>query len=116
MKPLQRFCFTLDLREDPEKISEYLYWHEKNHIWKEIPEGIKAVGILTMEIYRVGNRLFMLMEAGPEFDFARDMDRLATLPRQMEWEAFVSQFQKSQAGEKSVEKWKLMERIFELND
>jgi len=115
MNPAQRICLTLDLQEDPDLISDYIHWHEKRHIWPEIPQGIRAVGIRQMEIYRLGNRLFMIIEAGPEFDFERDMRRLATLSRQQEWEAFISKYQKSQPGETSSEKWKLMEKIFDLD-
>jgi L-rhamnose mutarotase len=111
---IKRFCLTLDLKEDPRLITEYEHWHKPGNIWPEIPEGIKEVGIQSMEIYRLGTRLFMIIDASPEFDFDRDMTRLATLPRQQEWEAFVSKFQKSAPGETSSEKWKLMEKIFEL--
>jgi len=114
MEQLQRFCLTLDLRDDPALISEYVHWHKRENIWPEIPEGIKAVGIRNMEIYRLGTRLFMIMEAGPGFDFDRDMEQLATLPRQQEWEDFVSRFQASVPGENSAEKWKRMDRIFGL--
>jgi len=111
----QRFCLTLDLKDDPELIREYIHWHKSENIWPEIPAGIKEIGIQSMEIYHLGTRLFMIIEASPEFDFDRDMARLATLPRQQEWEAFVSRFQKSAPGEASSEKWKRMERIFELD-
>ena len=115
MKTSQRYCLTLDLRDDPDLISEYLRWHRKDQIWPEIPEGIRAAGIQQMEIYQLGNRLFMIIEAGPEFDFERDMKRLAALPRQYEWEEFVSRFQKSLPRETSSEKWKLMQKIFSLD-
>ena len=114
MKPAQRFCLCLDLKEDPGLISEYRHWHEKKHIWPEIPAGIREAGIEQMEIYLLGNRLFMIIEAGPEFEFERDMKRLSALPRQQEWEAFISRYQESLPGQSSSEKWKLMERIFEL--
>ncbi len=110
----QRFCLTLDLKDDPDLIREYIHWHKPENIWPEIPSGIKEVGIQSMEIYRLGTRLFMIIEAGPQFNFDRDMARLATLPLQQEWEAFVSKFQKSTPGETSSEKWKLMEKMFEL--
>jgi len=112
---MTRFCLTLDLKEDPELIREYIHWHKPENIWPEIPAGIKEVGIQSMEIYLLGTRLFMIIEASPEFNFDRDMARLATLPRQQEWEAFVSKFQKSAPGEASSEKWNRMERIFELD-
>jgi L-rhamnose mutarotase len=111
----QRFCLTLELKDDPGLITEYEHWHKSENIWPEIPAGIKEVGIRSMEIFRFGNRLFMIIEAGSEFDFERDMAKLASLPRQQEWEAFVSKFQKSAPGETSSEKWKLMEKIFKLD-
>jgi L-rhamnose mutarotase len=110
----RRFCLTLDLQDDPALINEYLHWHKEEHIWPEIPEGIKAVGIRSMEIYRLETRLFMIIEAEPSFEFDRDMEQLATLPRQKEWEDFVSQFQKSVPGSRSKDKWKRMDRIFVL--
>ena len=112
---MTRFCLTLDLKDDPELIREYIHWHKSENIWPEIPAGIKEVGIQSMEIYHLGTRLFMIIEASPEFNFDRDMVRLATLPRQQEWEAFVSKFQKSAPGESSAEKWRRMERIFTLD-
>jgi L-rhamnose mutarotase len=113
-KPARRFCLTLDLKDDPELIREYQHWHEPEHIWPEIPDGIKKAGICNMEIYLLGTRLFMILEADEDFDFRKNMDYLATLPGQKEWEAFVSKFQATLPGAKSAEKWKLMDRIFQL--
>ena len=111
---LQRFCLTLDLQDDPRLIAEYINIHQKEMIWPEIPQGIREAGIESMEIYRLGTRLFMVLEAGPGFDFKRDMERLSTFPRQQEWEAFVARYQQSAPGATSAEKWKLMDRIFQL--
>ncbi|MEI6681797.1 MAG: L-rhamnose mutarotase [Bacteroidota bacterium] len=115
MEQIQRFCLTLDLRDDAQLMSEYVYWHRPENIWPEIPEGIKAVGILDMEIFKLGTRLFMIIKAVPGFDFDRDMGRLATLPRQQAWETFVSRFQQSDPGETSAGKWKPMDKIFGLS-
>jgi L-rhamnose mutarotase len=114
MAATRRFCLTLDLKNDSALISEYEHWHDARNIWPEIPAGIKEVGILDMEIYRFGTRMFMIIEAGPGFDFERDMARLAKLPRQEEWEAFVSRFQQQLPGSAPGEKWMSMERIFKL--
>ena len=111
---MKRYCQTLDLKEDEQLIKEYCYWHSPEHIWPEIPEGIRAVGILNMEIYRLGTRLFMIMDTTDEFDMEQDYARLATLPRQAEWEAHMAKFQKAAPGATSQEKWKLMTRIFKL--
>lgn len=111
---VKRYCMTLDLKEDTKLIKEYKYWHQKEHVWPEIPKGIRDVGILDMEIYLLGTRLFMIMDAPEDFNFDQQMAKLAELPRQKEWEAFVSKFQKSTPDAKSSEKWKMMEKIFEL--
>ncbi len=113
-QPTRRFCLTLDLEDNPVLIEEYRHWHMAEHIWPEIPKGIRTVGIRDMEIYLLGTRLFMVIEGKRDFDFNRQMAVLADLPRQRDWEAFVSKFQKSDPGAASAEKWKMMERIFKL--
>lgn len=114
MNQTQRYCLTLDLQDDPALIDEYKYWHQKENIWPEIPMGIKSVGIENMEIYLLGSRLMMIIEAVSDFNFERDMERLSFLPRQKEWEEFVSRFQRASAHATSRDKWKLMEQIFSL--
>lgn len=110
----RRFCQTLDLRDDPQFIAEYRRLHSPEGIWPEIMEGIRAVGILEMEIYLLGTRLFMIIETPTDFDWDSAMARLATLPRQAEWEALTGRYQQTRPGATSDEKWQLMERIFHL--
>ncbi len=109
----KRFCQFLTL--NPDTIDEYKYWHESSHIWKEIPFGIKDVGILNMEIYVISNMAFMIVETPIDFDWDKAFGQLATLERQEEWEKFVAPFQLAHNG-RSDEKWQLMERIFSLKD
>lgn len=113
---VKRYVQTLDLRDDPEMIREYRKWHSEEFHWKEIREGIKAVGILEMEIYILGTRLVMIVDAPEDFDWTEAMNRLATLPRQAEWEAFVAKLQGCRADARSDEKWQMMERMFRLYD
>jgi L-rhamnose mutarotase len=110
----KRYCKTLKLEDDPQLISEYKKVHRSENTWPEITRGMIEVGILDMEIYIMGTRLFMIMDTIPEFDHERDMARLAKLPRQSEWEAFVSRFQRTSAEASADEKWQLMERIYKL--
>lgn len=114
--PVKRYCRTMNLKDNPELIAEYRKRHSQEYSWKEIREGIKQVGILEMEIYILGNRLFMIVETPVDFDWDSAMARLATLPRQAEWEAFVAIFQDCKPGSTSDQKWNLMERIFYLYD
>lgn len=114
--PTKRYCQTLDLKNDPDLIAKYKEAHSRLKIWPEILEGIRSVGILEMEIYILGNRLFMIVETPLDFDWDSAMARLATLPRQEEWEAYVAIFQACKPGCTSNEKWQLMERFFSLNE
>lgn len=115
-QPVKRYCQTLDLRDEPELIAEYRRLHSEEYQWAEIREGIRAVGILEMEIYLLDNRLFMIVETPLDFDWDEAMARLAALPRQAEWEATVAPFQQCKPGQSSAEKWRLMTRIFHLYD
>ena len=112
--PTKRYCQTLDLKDDPELISEYRKRHTENEAWPEILQGIRSVGILEMEIYILDNRLFMIVETQFDFDWDEAFARLATLPRQEEWETYMSIFQVARPGATSAEKWRMMERIFHL--
>jgi len=107
---MKRYCQTLTLVDNPEMIEKYCEVHK--HVWPEIIEGQRQVGILAMEIWRLGRSLFMIMDTADDFDFERDMARLSGLPRQAEWEAYVAQFQGCSASARSDEKWQRMERIF----
>ena len=112
--PVKRYCQTLDLKDNPELIAEYRRRHSKEHAWKEILAGIREVGILEMEIYILGTRLFMIVETPLDFEWDTAMARLATLPRQAEWEDYVAMFQQCEKGSPSAKKWQPMERIFHL--
>ena len=113
---IKRFVQTLTLNSDEEAKREYIKWHSPDHNWKEIRNGIREVGIIEMEIYILGNTLVMIVDTPEDFDWEKAMARLATLPRQAEWEAFVSQFQGCNANATSDEKWQMMQRIFFLYD
>ncbi len=110
----KRFCKTLELRDDPDLIAAYKKAHAKGQAWSEITRGIREVGILDMEIYLAGNRLFMIMDTVPDFEHDKAMAELAKKPRQSEWEEQMSKFQNSSAEATADEKWQLIERIFKL--
>ena len=113
-QPVKRYCQTLDLKDDPALIEEYRRRHSEGEAWSEILFGIREVGILEMEIYILGTRLFMIVEAPLDFDWDSAMARLSGLPRQQEWEDYVALFQQCREGETSDQKWKSAERMFYL--
>src|SRR3990172_1153291 len=92
-KSYKRFCKTLELNNDPVLIEDYKKAHAKSGVWPEITRGMREVGIVDMEIYLFGTRLFMIMDTVPGFDHEKAMSELAKKPRQKEWEAHVSRFQ-----------------------
>jgi len=111
----KRFCKTLSLKDDPQLIEDYKKVHAPGAAWPEITQGMKDVGIIDMEIYIFGTRLFMIMDTVADFDHDRAMTELATKPRQSEWEAYVSRFQQTSSKATADEKWQLMERIYKLD-
>ena len=111
---IKRYVQYLAISDDPELLTQYKKWHSEECHWKEIRDGIRKVGILEMEIYLLGNHLTMIVDAPVDLDWQAAMNRLATLPRQAEWEAFVSKFQGCSSEARSDEKWRPMERIFHL--
>lgn len=97
---MKRYGQTLTLVDNPEMISQYVEAHK--HVWPEIIQGQREAGILDMQIFRHGRQLFMICDTVDDFDWDRDMAKLAILPRQAEWEAYVSQFQGCKADMRSV--------------
>ena len=95
--PTKRYCQTLSLKNDPMLIEEYRKIHSEE-----------------MEIYILGSQLFMIIETPLDFDWEIAMDKLSHLPRQADWEKYVSRFQECSPLSSSAEKWKLMERMFYL--
>ena len=112
--PVKRYCRTMDLKNEQALIAEYIHRHSEGEAWPEILAGIREVGILEMEIYIFGNRLFMIVETPLDFEWDTTMTRLASLPRQQEWEDFMSIFQQCSEGDTADQKWQMMERMFYL--
>ena len=113
-QPVKRYVQTMDLKDDPELIAEYKRRHSQEEAWPEIQAGIREVGILDMQIFILGTRLVMIVETPVDFEWDRAMARLATLPRQQEWEDYMAIFQQCAEGATSNEKWQMMERMFYL--
>jgi len=111
---MKRYCLALDLIDRPELIKEYERLHQKENGWPEITDSIRDSGVLHMEIYRTGNRLFMIMETEDAFSFEikASMDR--ENPRVQEWERLMWNFQQALPWAQEGEKWVTMERIFNL--
>ena len=119
-KPTQmafkRYCKTLELQNNEKLIEGYKKIHASGSVWPEITKGMREVGIIDMEIYIHKTRLFMIMDTVPDFDHNKAMAELAKKPRQSEWEAYVSKFQKTSSSATADEKWQLIERIYKFRE
>jgi len=109
---MKTYALTLDLKPDEQLIAEYEQYHQK--VWPEIKKSIKDSGILSMHIYRFGNRLFMLMEVEEDFSFERKAGLDEANPKVQEWEALMWKYQQALPGAQAGEKWMLMKEIFSL--
>ncbi len=111
-----RTCLALDLKDNPDLIAQYEHFHTPDGIWKEIPVGIKAGGIEDMQIYRIGNHLFMIAETIEGVTLEEAFEATGKHPRQPEWAAFMAGFQQKLKEAKPEEHWAKMQKIFSLND
>lgn len=109
----KRYCLALDLKDDASLIAEYESYHKS--IWPEIRKSILQSGIVQMEIYRVSNRLLMIMEVNEEFNFNKKAAADAANEKVQEWESLMSKFQQVIPGTEPGGKWRLMEKIFSLD-
>jgi L-rhamnose mutarotase len=110
---MKRYCFALDLIDDPALIAEYEHHHQQ--VWPEIIHSIKSAGIEVLNIYRTGNRLFMIMETNDQFSAEEKAKADAANPKVQEWETLMWKFQHALPWAKPGEKWVVMEKIFDLS-
>ncbi len=114
---MKRYCLACDLKDQEDLIEQYKAWHARGRAWPEITESIKNEGIIDMEIYLTGNRLFMVMEVEDWFDFRRKAESDAKNAKVQEWERLMEQFQQPLPWAGGThEKWLLTERIYKLDE
>ncbi len=111
---MKRYCLACDLKNDELGIKAYDQFHQQ--VWPEIKESIKQSGIHDMEIFRTGNRLFMIIHVTDDFTFMRKAMMDHANPIVQEWETIMSEFQQVLPWAPNGEKWLLMDRIFKFYD
>jgi L-rhamnose mutarotase len=109
---MTRHCLTLDLKDDQTAIAEYKRYHVK--IWPEVKQSLLDAGVLQMEIYLAGTRLFMMMDVSAAFSLSAKAAADAANARVQEWEALMEQYQQALPQSRPGQKWVVMEKVFDL--
>jgi L-rhamnose mutarotase len=110
---MKQFVFALDLKEDPKLIREYEEYHK--NVWPEVVNSIRSSGIIRMEIFRVSNRLVMVMDTQDDFSLERKGEMDANDSKVVEWEELMWKYQQKLPFAKIGEKWVQMHSIFSLH-
>ncbi|WP_339838082.1 L-rhamnose mutarotase [uncultured Maribacter sp.] len=110
---MKRHCLTLDLKDDPALIAKYEVYHK--NVWPEVLKSLRDSGIMNMEIYRIENRLFMIIEVNEDFSFEKKSEMDVNNSRVQDWEVLMWNYQKALPFAKPGEKWMLMDKIFNFS-
>ncbi len=110
----KRYCYSCDLKDDSKLIAEYKEYHAAGNAWPEITKSIRDAGIVDMQIYLTGNRMFMIMEVDETFDPAKKAEMDANNPKVQEWENLMWDYQQELPWAKDGEKWIELEQVFKL--
>lgn len=107
---MKKYLLALDLIPNPMKIEAYEDWHTK--VWPEVLQSIQDAGILSCQIFRVENRLTMVLETTDSFSFEEKSKADQSNEKVQEWETLMWNYQQAIPGSKPGEKWRLMHCIF----
>lgn len=113
MPSYTRYCFALDLKDDPVKIAEYEKHHE--NVWPEVRDGFTRAGIIDVQLYRTGNRLFMILDTLDDFSFEKKKAIDDADPVIRKWEELMSSYQQPLPWAHEGERWIQMKPIYRLN-
>ena len=108
----RRYCFTLDLKADPQLIAEYRRHHQS--VWPDIIRSLKRSGIEDLEIYLLGTRMFMIMDVNEHFSLSAKAEADRANPKVRAWEELMWNYQQPLPEARPGEKWLLMEQVFSL--
>ena len=115
-KETRRICLALDLVDDAELIAEYERWHQVGNTFPEVTQSIRDAGIENMEIYRAGNRMFMIIEANDSFSEEEKAKMDAANPTVIAWTERMRRFQQPIPAAGPDGSWHPMDLIFRLTE
>jgi len=110
-----RYALALDLQNDAGLVEEYERHHRE--VWPEVITHLRQHGVVGMEIFRLGTRLFMVLDTDDAtYDAARLAAASLASPRVRQWEELMWRFQAPTPWTPAGQKWAVMSRLFDLHD
>ncbi|MGA9658199.1 MAG: L-rhamnose mutarotase [Asticcacaulis sp.] len=111
-----KHVYALDLKDDPALIARYKQWHAPGQIPAAINESMHKAGIGELEIFLVGNHMFMILTPGPDFDPVAKAKADAESADVQAWENLMWEFQQALPFAEPGQKWLPMDRIYALSE
>lgn len=111
---MKRLVLALDLVDDADLIAEYERWHRPENAWPAITSSLRTSGIHGLEIFRIGDRMVMIIDAGQTYDPIAKSAADAINPDVVAWETMMERYQRRLAGADPNHKWQEMHRIYSL--
>lgn len=111
-----RHLLMLDLVDDADAIARYEAWHAAGAVPAAVVASIRRAGVTTMQIFRSGTRLAMVMEVGEAFDPVAKAQADAADPDVVAWERLMGGFQQPLPWAEPGAKWTPAALIFDLAD
>jgi L-rhamnose mutarotase len=115
MNQTTRRCFAVDLHDDPDQIARYRAWHRAGGPPAAVTAAIRADDVRALEIWLVGDRMFMILEQGEAYDADAKAARDAADLDVQAWDALMRTFQKPLPFA-PAQTWVEMERIYALSE
>jgi L-rhamnose mutarotase len=108
---MKSIALALDLKNDKKTIALYEKYHRD--VWPEVLADLRANGIRRMEIFRIGNHLFMYCQAPDAFEPKRDFQKYTRSKKSVEWNELMMGFQQKVPEAAAGEWWSEMKRVFD---
>lgn len=110
-----RRCFAVDLHDDADQIARYREWHRAGGPPAAVTEAIRTDDVRELQIWLIGDRMFMILEQGDAYDPAAKLARDAANPDVQAWDALMRTFQKPLPFAPD-QTWVEMTRIYALSE
>jgi L-rhamnose mutarotase len=114
---LRRECFAVDLKDDPACIESYKHWHRAGGPPPDVTRSLRAAGIAALDIYLIGNRLFMIIDFEPKYSADAKAAVDAANPQVRAWNALMNEMQQElpfARSDAASGKWRALEHIYSL--